>query len=145
MEIGYAQIGGAGQEFNSSLNSLREKSNVLFKDKFYGRDLLEIHVGIICVAPEYDNFFKVGRYKYQKERKEYIKDSVEYVIEKTFEYNIKLDYYIYKSLEGEKFKETLISEILNSFQILKTPAIIKKIEDFDRDLFLTDLETLRHI
>lgn len=145
MEIGYAQIGGAGQEFNSLLNHLREKSNILFKDKFYGHGLLEIHVGIICVAPEYDNFFKVGRSKYQKERKEYIKYNVKYVIEKTFEYNIKLDYSIYKSLEGDKFKETLISEILNSFQILKTPTIMKKIEDFDRDLFLTDLETLRYI
>jgi hypothetical protein len=143
MEIGYAQVGGVGQEFNSLLNSLREKTKILFEDKFYGEDLFELVVGIVCVAPEFDQFFKVGKSKYQKERKEYIEEGVKYVLDRSFEYSIKLDYQLYRTLKGEELKENLFREIFNSFEIFNSPAIKKKIKDFDREAFFKDLDILK--
>ncbi|WP_044171301.1 hypothetical protein [Flectobacillus major] len=145
MKIGYAQLGGVGEEFSSLLNSLADKTNLIFKDKFYGEDLYEIHIGVICVAPEFELFFKRRRPRYQKEQKEYVKDGVKYVLLKNFEYDLKLDYSLYKSLNGNELKEKMFSEILDSFQILKSTEIIKKIKHFDRDSFFKDLEQLRNL
>ncbi|MCU0470913.1 MAG: hypothetical protein MUF58_20195 [Arcicella sp.] len=145
MEIGYAQIGGVSEEFNSVLNSLRDNTNLLFKGKFYGEDLHEIHVGVICVAPEYDHFFKVRKTKYKKEHTEYIKDGVKYSLSKNFEYDLKLNYSLYKTLKDKDLKERLVLEIFDSFQILKSKEITKKNIDFDRELFFSDLEKLKNI
>lgn len=140
MKIGFAQYGSLNQEFNEYLSSLEEQINNLVKNESYGDDLKEIYIGIICVSPEFDSFFKVSKPKYQKDNKTYIKEGIKYELNKTFQYDVKLEFNLFKSLKGNDLKKEFVLVLFKSFDVFKSDNIKKKIKDFDSTTFLQDLE-----
>jgi hypothetical protein len=111
-----------------AIQTLSERLEHFFKDKYYGLDINEFYVGITCVEPQFDNFFKVRKPKYTGEKKVYTKDGVNFEIEKTLEYDIKLDYEKYMGLDEKSKERMIITSIKNSINELKT---IKKISNLD--------------
>lgn len=94
------------------------------KDKDYGKDVLSFYIGIMCVAPEFEFFFKELRKKYTKSKK-------------MLEYDIKLDHSTLKKMNDQEVKELLAREILQSLCIVDKFGI----KDFKKDLFKTNLES----
>jgi len=110
-----------------------------FLKKNYGNDLSEIVIGIICVSPNFEQFFKPRRPKYTKDKKHIKSEGFEYDIEKCLSYDIKLDFETCKNGTEEECRKFLAREILQSLTVLD--VMKNKIKDFDTLQFRTDLES----
>lgn len=93
-----------------------------FREKDYGNGIKNLAIGIICVGPEFDFFFK--------ERKKYTKSR------KMLEYDVKLDHGKFKQSDEHGIRFMVSEKILSSMHILED----LKIPDFDGDGFKTDLK-----
>ena len=109
-----------------------------FLNKSYGNDLIDIVIGIVCVSPNFEKFFKPRRPKYTKDKKHIKSEGFEYDIEKCLSYDIKLDFETFKSSSEMEAKKYLSEEILKSLEIIGTMK--SKIKDFDLINFKKDLE-----
>ncbi|CAD0007110.1 hypothetical protein FLACHUCJ7_03180 [Flavobacterium chungangense] len=109
-----------------------------FNNKKYGDDLMEIVIGIICVSPVFEQFFKPRKPKYTKDKKHVKSEGFEYDIEKCLEFDLKLDFEIIKKASDDEAKKYLSKEILKSLDIINTMK--SKIKDFDLINFKQDLE-----
>jgi hypothetical protein len=115
-------------------NLSNDISNFL-RGREYGGGLQEIVIGIICVRPEFEQFFPVDKPKYTK-AKEILKVDIEVVVERTFEYRIKVDYSTFKDAFDIAARKILSQEILKSLDVFTTSSV----KDFDVDKFKTDFE-----
>nr|WP_319492510.1 Imm44 family immunity protein [uncultured Desulfobacter sp.] len=93
-----------------------------FKDKDYGADISSLTIGIICVAPEFEFFFKEIRRKYTKTKK-------------MLEYDIKLDHSEFKNFDNKQIQWIVAKEILGSLSVINE----LKIKNFKTKDFKTDL------
>lgn len=109
-----------------------------FLNKSYGNDLIDIVIGIVCVSPNFEQFFKPRRPKYTKDKKHIKSEGFEYEIEKCLSYDIKLDFETFKSSSEMEAKKYLSEEILKSLEIIGTMKSI--IKDFNLINFKKDLE-----
>ena len=141
MKIGLAQFVSA--DIRTEANFISDFSNEMEEwcaEKKYGNDLIELVIGIICVSPGFEAFFKPGKPKYIKEKKdvksEFTKNA--YDIEKCLTYNIKLDFETFKKFSEIEAKKHLALEILQSLEIIETMKT--KIKDFDFANFKEDLK-----
>ncbi|MCM0666907.1 hypothetical protein [Flavobacterium tyrosinilyticum] len=139
MKLGLAQYTSAEikkeTRFLIDFSDEMEKS---FTQKVYGKDLMEIVIGIVCVSPIFENFFKPKPPKYTKEKKHIRSEGFEYEVEKCLEYSIKLDFETFKNFSEIEAKKHLSLEILKSLEIIETMK--SKIKDFDLINFKKDLE-----
>ncbi|WP_026714007.1 hypothetical protein [Flavobacterium daejeonense] len=110
-----------------------------FLKKKYGNDLIDIIIGVICVSPIFEHFFKIRRPIYTKEKKEINSEGFEYIIEKCLEYDIKLDFDIFKNYSEIETKKYLAKEIINSLSVFD--LMKSKIKNFDSEKFKQDLES----
>lgn len=136
MEIGLAIIGDLEQSKSDLIVGLSDELNVAFKDKSYGISVKSFIIGIVCVAPQFEQFFKVRKPKFTKGKKIINPDGIPFTLEDSFEYNIKIDY---KSLNIATDAETtkiITSEIVNSLIILDD----MKIKNFNIKKFREDIE-----
>ncbi|WP_035651855.1 hypothetical protein [Flavobacterium sp. ASV13] len=141
MKIALAQYTSA--DIRKETNFISDFSNDLKEwssEKKYGKDLIELVIGVICVSQSFEAFFKPGKPKYIKEKKgvksTYTKQ--EYDIEKCLTYDIKLDFETFKKFSEIEAKKHLSLEILKSLDIIVTMKT--KIKDFDFLAFRKDLE-----
>jgi hypothetical protein len=109
-----------------------------FFNKNYGTDLIDIVIGIVCVSPNFEQFFKPRRPKYTKDKKHIKSEGFEYDIEKCLEYSIKLDFETFKNGTEEECRKLLAREILRSLKVLEDMK--GKIKDFNAENFKKDLE-----
>ncbi len=108
-----------------------------FKNKSYGDDICSYLIGVICVHPNYDQFFKVGRPKYVEDRTVvYEKILGPTHIYKTFSFDIKLNFEEFISSNTEDGLKMIAGSIMETVRTLKYP---KKIKDFDKEKFYEDL------
>jgi len=139
MKLGLAQYTSAEikkeTRFLIDFSDGMEKS---FTEKRYGKDLMEIVIGIICVSPIFEQFFKPKLPKYTKDKKYVKSEGFEYEIEKCLEYSIKLDFETIKNFSEIEAKKYVSLEILKSLEIIET--LRTKIKDFDLATFKKDLE-----
>lgn len=110
-----------------------------FLEKNYGNDLMDITIGVVCVSPVFEHFFKIRRPKYTKEKKHIKSEGFEYDIEKCLEYDIKLDFDTFKNYSEIEAKQYLANEIINSFSVFD--LMKSKIKKFDSESFKKDLES----
>lgn len=103
------------------ITALSDKAEEFFKTKDYGPGLDTLLIGMICVAPEFDFFFKI-RKKYSKSKK-------------SLEYDIKLDHERFKKADNKEIYEIVRREVLNSTDIVEELKVI----DFDLEKFRKDL------
>ena len=116
---------------------LSEKLCEHFSDKNYGEDVKEILIGVIVMAPEFEPFTPVRKPKYVFYR-EYIEDDTKIVQDKSFGYDIKLDYAIFKDQSDDQNGKMLASVILDSLSNLD--RLPKKVKQFDRAKFREDVK-----
>ncbi len=85
-----------------------------FEEKNYGKSIQTLTIGILCVSPEFDFFFK-PRKKYSKKNK-------------LCEYDIKMEYSIFKNSDQKDSKNIILNQIAKSFFIIDE---FNNIMDFD--------------
>jgi len=134
---------GITQETNLSVdkvNSVNELSSAM-KDNFrslsYGKDVNQILIGVICVKPEFDFFYKVRKLKYSTE--ESFENDLGEIIKVTnsVSYDIKLDYEFCD--QQSDIQETIAKAIFDSLSTLDN--LPKKVKDFDTERFKSDLKS----
>lgn len=133
------------QETNLSLDKIQVINNLSsslqdhFKDLNYGEDVNQILIGIICIKPEFDFFYKVRKPKYTK--KEEIKNDLGETIEinNVVSFDVKFKYEILSGESIEIVQKIIASEILSSSKNMK--SFFDKIKKFDRDSFIADMES----
>jgi len=125
----------------SQTQSIIELSSFLedyFEGLYYGVDVNQVIIGIICVKPEFKNFFKERKLKYIKEES-FKNDLGEIIkIKNSVSYDIKLDYKTCSNYDSNGLQKLVAYEILKSIQKLDLFPI--KIKNFDKDRFNADLE-----
>lgn len=133
--IGYYSIG-----IEDKIQAINYVSNSLEKflsAKNYGEDLNELLIGVICVAPEFDKF-NVPRKPKFTDFKEGIVSGIKVIEQKSFTYEIKIDYeQFYDSSENERVI-FIIEQILDSLENLD--KIPKKVKNFDKEKFKNDVK-----
>ncbi len=133
----FALVSYISQDIDGDIiQDLSEKISSFLNNKVYGKDVEKYYIGIMCVDQEYEQFFKIRKPKYTSEKKIYEKGGIKYEIEKTVEYDIKIDYETFKQLNKNKAQELLAEKILESISIISK---IKKIKDFNIESFSFDL------
>jgi hypothetical protein len=104
------------------LTSISEKAKPFFKEREYGSSIKTFTIGIICVAPNYDFFFKNKRKGYT-------------MAKRLLEYDIKLEYERFKNSDKGQIKEMVARSVIDSLGIIEE----LEIKDFDLKLFREDL------
>lgn len=112
-----------------------DNTSEFLRTKDYGNDLKTIYIGIICVAPEFDFFFKVRKPKYKKGTVVTIQDGRSYERTDALVYDIKLDYNVFVNADEYEAKKMLSIELLKSFAVFSSV----KIKLFDRKSFESDM------
>lgn len=117
------------------IQSLSNELSEFLKSKNYGNDLLKIYVGIICVSPEFDIFFKVRKPKYKKSKVGPIEDGRHSGLENSLSYDIKLDYNKFTIASESEVFRMLAIEIMKSLVVFNA----LRIKNFDREQFEKDV------
>ncbi|MDR6460830.1 hypothetical protein J2786_003964 [Chryseobacterium vietnamense] len=138
MDFGLAITSSREVKHKHIITQLSDDIEKYFKVKNYGNDLKSIVIGVICVSPNFENFFKVRKPVYTKGKKEFHDEDFAYTIENNLEYNLKLNFEEFQNSSDEECKKIVAKEILLSLNSLD--SIKKKIKDFDWDQFKKDLE-----
>jgi hypothetical protein len=84
-----------------------------FSDKYFGHGVKDLTIGIICVAPEFEFFFKERR-KYSKNKSR-------------LEYDVKVPHNCVENSSVEEIKKSISKHIINSLGVVKD----LNIPDFD--------------
>ena len=107
-------------EVFSKISALLEKH---FLNKEFGEGIKSLTIGIICVRPDADFFFK--------ERKKYTESKA------MLEYDVKLDHAIIKEADKKKIYGVLVMKVLDSLSVIDE----LKIEGFDTRAFHREVES----
>lgn len=137
MDFGLAVTSSIEVKNTHIITELSDEMKSHFNDKNYGNDIKSYTIGVICVSPQFDFFYKEKKPKYTKGKKVISPDGILFTLEDNFEYNIKLDFEEFQNSSEEERKKIIAREILSSIDIINT---IKKIKDFDTEKFKSDLE-----
>jgi hypothetical protein len=108
-----------------------------FENKWYGSDIKSYFIGVVCVSPQFDQFFKEKKPKYTKGKKVIAPDGIPFTLEDNFEYSIKIDFEFFKNAGEEEAKKILAKELLASLTIVE--QVKTKIKNFDLEAFKSDL------
>ena len=138
MKLGIAIIGDISQEKANLIVNFSNNIKRKFNDKNYGSDVKSYTIGVVCITPQFEQFFKVKRPKYTKGKKIINPDGIPFILEDSLEYDVKLDFDTFNNASELEAKKILAKEILQSLKVLDDMK--KKINDFDIIKFKTDLE-----
>lgn len=115
-------------------NSLKE----YFINKSYGEGINHFLIGIICVKPEFESFFKVRKPRYKAIDNIKFFDGNKTELIGVYGYDIRLNFEEFVSASETESKKILATEILNSLTNLD--VLPKKVKDFDKERFKEDIE-----
>ena len=138
MEFGLAITGNIEQSKSNLIVKLSDEFELFFRNYNYGDEVKSFTIGIVCVAPQFEKFFKEKKPKYTKGVKIINPDGIPFKLEDSLEYSIKLDFETFKNGTEEECKKLLAKEILNSLSVVE--SMKNKIKDFDLEKFKADLE-----
>jgi hypothetical protein len=106
-----------------------------FANRSYGNDLKVLYIGLFCMSPKFEAFFKPQKPRYTNDAKVMISHGIESKIDaKSLEYELRLNYTTY--LNVRNIKTVLAQDILKSLDTITT---IKEIKDFNLSTFKHDL------
>lgn len=123
---------------NKFVIDISNKLEEYFEDKNYGSSINYFYIGLICVKPEFDIFFKERKPRYKESTRVTLPDNRTLEFKGVYSYDIKLDYEAMVTLSDEEFKTKFITITLSSLSKLNT--LSKKVKDFDIDTFRFDVE-----
>ena len=133
-------------EFNKTtkyidVDELNIKMQEFFYDKSYSNCVKEYFIGLICVSPGFDEFFKPKRPRYYEDKilKARGLPRPEDIHPKhRFSCELKLDYSIYYPSNKEEGYDIIAKFLLEFLEVLKYPSAIKT---FDKKKFNEDMKT----
>lgn len=120
------------------IQSLSNELEEYFKTKQYGADIKTFTIGVVCISPQFEPFFKEKKPKYIKGIKVINPDGIPFTLEDDFEYDVKIDFESFKNANEEEARKILAGKILLSLIVFE--KIKSKIKDFDMNSFKADLE-----
>jgi len=138
MEIGLAIIGNIDQSKSDLIITLSDELKEGFKNKNYGTSIKSYTIGVVCVAPQFERFFKEKKPKYTIGRKIINPDGIPFTLEDSLEYSVKIDFDDFTKADKAAALEILIKEILFSLKVLDELKV--KFNDFNTIKFKQDLE-----
>ncbi|RZJ76298.1 MAG: hypothetical protein EOO45_02790 [Flavobacterium sp.] len=141
MKIGLARyISVEIEKFSEIFTSIESELNNFFLRKDYGQNVKELHIGIICVSPQFEQFFQPKNVKFTRGKK-YEKEGVLFSLEGVLEYDFKLDYASMISI-GDEARTIIIYALLESLRELKEISSKLKFNlgDFENDMRLFSLQ-----
>lgn len=138
MEFGLAITGNISQEKTDMIVDLSNKLGIFFRNKDYGTSIKSYTIGVVCVAPQFDAFFKGKKPKYTKGKKVINPDGIPFTLEDNFEYSIKLDYGDFTKSSIDECRKILVEKVIESLAFLD--PFKKKLDDFNIEKFKADLE-----
>lgn len=109
-------------------------------DKNYGTSIMDFLIGVVCVKPEFEKFFKVKRPKYTEDEIE-THDGHSVHIKSTFSMNFIMDHEKVIDMTDSVFEKYLIERIVDS--VLSLEKMPKKVVDFDLVRFKDDMKRFR--
>ena len=116
------------------ITKLSEDLGSFFINKNYGNALHKIVIGIICVNPVFEKFFKPRKPMYTKD-KEVREIDIPIEVEKCLEFDIKLGYEDFRNVGNEESLKLVGKAIVASIPMLDKI----RIDDFDVKSFKADL------
>jgi hypothetical protein len=122
-----------------ALSRINEVLNDLISSIVYGDSLESILIGLIAIEPIYNKFAIPRRPRYTEHKETMAFGSIPIVIHKTLEIEIKLDYEQVLIADDDALCKIVATKVLNTLRSLKLP---KKVTDFDKDKFVTDVESV---
>jgi hypothetical protein len=139
MEFGLTQYYSVEiSDSTNSINSLSDGINEFVKNKEYGNSIKELFIGVICVNPKFEPFFKPRKPKYTANKKQIYKEGFNYEIERCLEYDIVIDFESFKNASNDERVKILGDEIIKSFDVIGGIKIKNK--DFNIEKFRDDIE-----
>jgi len=139
MNFGLAIISTAEIKGKSSvIQVLSDDLKTFFRNKKYGDEIKTLTIGIVCVSPQFEKFFKQKKPRYTKGKKIVHPDGIPFTLEDDFEYDIKIDFNEVVDADEMKMRKILAREILDSLSVLD--GFKSKIKYFDIDRFKMDLK-----
>lgn len=136
MNFGLSINANIEQEKSNLITKLSDDLNDYLANKDYGPDIKSYSIGIVAVAPEFEQFFSIHKPKYIKGKKTINPDGIPFTFEDSFEYSIKIDYEKFNNANEAECRRLLTEGILQSLDILDN---LKQIKEFDKDRFKQDL------
>lgn len=144
MEFGITQeVDNKSGDKSYLVQKVSDNLETFLKNRSYGEDVETFLIGFVAIKtkPGYEEWYKERKPKYidYKVIKSFTNQPIE--IRKKYGYDIKFDYELYDEFVNgteEESSKLLARKILESFSHLdKLP---KKIKDFDKDKFKSDVE-----
>lgn len=123
---------------HQTIKGLSDAVNGFVSSNDYGKSIEEVLIGIIAVEPIYDKFAKPRRPRYTEHKETIAFGSIPIVIHKTLEIETKMDYEQILTAEDEELRKIVATEVINNLRTLKLP---KKVTDFEKDKFVSDVES----
>ena len=112
--------------------------NTYFASRNYGNSIKSYLIGLICVKPEFETFFKIRKPKYLESETIKSLDGSNMEIENVYGYDVAVDYNAFVNVSDDESWKLLAREIEESLSNLdKLPM---KIKDFDKKRFKSDLK-----
>ncbi len=137
MEFYITQESNLDGNKNKLVLDLANRLKDYFHDKNYGADIRHFYIGLICVKPEFETFFKVRKPQYRHTDKVDLLNGSSTKLVGVFSYDIKLSFHDVTKATEEEFKELLACAILSSLSNLE--VLPKKLSDFDKEKFKADI------
>jgi hypothetical protein len=137
IRIGFNFVSPEISTKKQALGLINKVLNGLISSVVYGKSLETVLIGLIAVEPIYNKFAKPRRPRYTEHKETMAFGSIPIIIHKTLEIEIKLDYEQVLTADDEALCKIVAIDVLNTLRTLKLP---KKVTDFDKDKFVTDVE-----
>lgn len=138
IRIGFNFVSPEISTKKQALGLINKVLNGLISSVVYGESLETVLIGLIAVEPIYNKFAKPRRPRYTEHKETMAFGSIPIIIHKTLEIEIKLDYEQVLTADDEALCKIVAIDVLNTLRTLKLP---KKVTDFDKDRFVTDVES----
>lgn len=139
IRIGFNFVSPEISTKKQALGLINKVLNGLISSVVYGESLETVLIGLIAVEPIYNKFAKPRRPRYTEHKETMAFGSIPIIIHKTLEIEIKLDYEQVLIADDDALCKIVATEVLNTLRSLKLP---KKVTDFDKDKFVTDVESV---
>lgn len=137
MEFGLTISANISREKSDIINKLSDDLSAFFESRDYGSSVKTYLIGIICVAPQFDSFFKERKLQYSPGVKTVIEHDVPIKVDNSFSYSVKLNHEQFTAATTTEAHKILIEKIIESLD--RAEPFRKKWKDFDLDSFRSDL------
>jgi hypothetical protein len=121
---------------SGSINSFSNRLSEYFAGRDYGPGIQELYIGIVCVSPAFEKFFKPRRPSYQRGRCVYEKEGTKYELDHTAQIDILLDFKAFQRLSLPRVESFIGKCILEGISQVNTLGV----PDFDMTAFTRDLD-----